>query len=461
MNERERNLREERTAHFTTMSAIMEKINAGTSTAEDGIAFDNAERGMKFTEAELKAMGVNPESVPGASAEDIAAADGRGLATRQTPSSDSELRSGDKYSDWLKEHHDFLSRNIQAKEDRIGSWPKEWDEESTAKYWRGMTTGDWHNAEAEHRAAMAEGTNATGGFLVPSPVFGGYVDLLRDAVVFMQGQSHTIPWNGPGKTMAVPVAVTDIQVQNLAEATGDLYPPATDVTVGQYLLTARPYASVESWSWELEEDSQIPIPEIVSRSFAQRMARAVQIDFIYGSGATFINGFSSAAGLVVQFEGGASPPALPTAAAGKAWTAVDAAITATRTLKANTDTIVTSPLCYSKYAQLQNTLFDAIRPTPTVQRYIDGEGGPNHDGAFYLTTAIKDNLTVGADVTDVSDMYFLWSDFFYWGIKHSMSVLPLRERLATQRLNGAVAWLRLDAFLAHAEAQVRLQVKTS
>jgi chloramphenicol 3-O-phosphotransferase len=111
--------------------------------------------------------------------------------------------------------------------------------------------------------------------------------------------------------------------------------------------------------------------------------------------------------------------------------------------------------------QLQNTLFDALRPTRTVQSYIDGVGGMNGNGKFYLTTAIKDNITVGADVTDVSDMYFLWSDFIYWGIKHSMSVLPLRERLATQRLNGAVAWLRLDAVLAHAEAQYKLQVKTS
>jgi hypothetical protein len=58
-------------------------------------------------------------------------------------------------------------------------------------------------------------------------------------------------------------------------------------------------------------------------------------------------------------------------------------------------------------------------------------------------------------------MFFLWSDMIYFGIKHDMSVLPLRERLATQRQAGAIAWLRLDAVLAHAEAQSLLQVKTS
>jgi hypothetical protein len=307
---------------------------------------------------------------------------------------------------------------------------------------------------------MAEGAVGTGGYLVPSPVAAEYVDLLRDNLVVMQGMAHTVPWNGPGSTMALPVTVTDVQVQNLAEGV-DMYPPASDITVNRYPMTARPYAAVESWSWELEEDSAVPVPDLVMRSFSQRMARAVQTDFFYGSGATFIQGLNTAAGLVTGFEGGASPPALPTAAAGKAWTAVDAGITATRTAKHDTDMIVTSPLCYSKYAQLQNTLFDALRPTPTVQSYIDGVGGRTVNGAFYQTTAIKDNITVGADAADVSEMYFLDSDMIWFGIKHQMSVLPLRERLATQRSNGAVCWLRLDALVAHAEAAYRLQVKTS
>jgi HK97 family phage major capsid protein len=379
--------------------------------------------------------------------------------TEARTSRDAILQPEHRYSAWLQANHGELARS-QTNDNRIGGWASSWDEESTSKYWRGMTTGNWHNAEAEQRAAMAEGAVGTGGYLVPSPVFGSYIDLLRDSLVIMQGQSHLIPWNGPGNTMAIPVTVTDPQVQNLSEG-ADMYPPASDITVNRYLMTARPYASIESWSWELEEDSAVGVSDLVMHGFANRLARAVQTDFFYGTGANFIQGLSTAAGLVTQFEGGASPPAVPAAAAGKAWTYVDAAITATRTAKANTDLIVTSPLCYSKYGQLQNTLFDAIRPTPTVQSYIDGHGGPNEDGRFALTTAIKDNITVGADVSNVSDMYFMWSDFIYFGIKHSMSVLPLRERLATQRSNGAIAWLRLDALYAHAESAIKLQVKTS
>jgi HK97 family phage major capsid protein len=440
--------------------AKISRLNEIADVVESGKPLTTAHRDeFAAIEAELRADRAEREQwhpKPGAYADATP-----GTRTNPLPSGpDIVLNPEHRYSEWLHENREYLSRSDRPAENRIGAWPESWDEESSGKYWKGMTTGDWRNAEPEHRAAMAEGANATGGFLVPAPVYGQYVDLLRDALVVMQGMSHTVPWNQPGATMVVPVTVTDVQVQNLAEGV-DLYPPASDLTVGKFTLTARPYASVETWSWELQEDSQVSIPDFVSHSIAQRMARAVQSDFFYGSGASVINGVSTTAGLVTGFEGGASPPILPAGSAGHAWTYVDAAITAVRTAKNDTDMIVTSPLCFSKYGQLQNSLFDALRPTRTVQQYIDGVGGSSGNGAFYQTTAIKDNITVGADTTDVSEMYFLNSDMIWFGIKHGMSVLPLRERFATQRQNGAVAFLRLDAFLAHAEAAYRLQVKTS
>jgi HK97 family phage major capsid protein len=450
----------ERMAKLSRINEIADRVEkGGVMSAETRQEFDKLETELRADQAERDANGEGHPQWSGPRNGD----DGVGITTAtrsETPTNrDAILQPEHRYSDWLKENHRSLYSE-QTKENRIGSWPESWDKESSAKYWRGMCTGDWRNAEAEHRAAMAEGAVGTGGYLVPAPVASEYVDLLRDLLVVVAGNSHTVPWNGPGSTMVLPVAVTDVQVQNLTEGT-DMYPPGSDITVNKYTLTARPYAAMESWSWELEEDSQLSIPDIVSRSFVQRMARAVQTDFFYGSGATNINGVSTTAGLVRQFEGGATPPILPAGSAGHAWTYVDTAITATRTAKHDTDMIITSPLCFSKYSQLQNSLFDALRPTRTVQQYIDGVGGSTGKGAFYQTTAIKDNITVGADTTDVSEMYFLDSDMIYWGMKHTMSVLPLRERLATQRSNGAIAFLRIDALLAHAEAAVRLQVKTS
>jgi HK97 family phage major capsid protein len=225
--------------------------------------------------------------------------DYRGVKPGNTPTDrDTLLRSKHRYSEWLQ-------ANWKRDEVRQGAsaWPDSWDAESTFKYWRGMCTGSWTNAAAEQRAAMAEGATTTGGYLVPAPVAGSAIDLLRDALVFTKGMAHTVPWDMPGSTMAVPVAVTDVAVTNQAEGV-DLYPPASDITINRYMLTARPYMAFESWSWEIEEDSAVDVNNLVMNSFIQRIARSVQTDFLYGSGATTIQGVFGTTGLIKSVEGG-------------------------------------------------------------------------------------------------------------------------------------------------------------
>ena len=101
-----------------------------------------------------------------------------------------------------------------------------------SKYWRGMVFGDWKGADAEQRASMQEGVSADGGYLVPVPVAGQWVDLLRDNIVFLQGNAHTVPWDS-GSTLTLPVMVTDPVVQNPNEG-ADIYPPSSDATVNRY-----------------------------------------------------------------------------------------------------------------------------------------------------------------------------------------------------------------------------------
>jgi len=77
-------------------------------------------------------------------------------ASAETPTArDAVLQPEHRYSEWLRANHGELYEN-QTNETRVGSWPSQWDKDSTAKYWRGMTTGTWKNEEPEHRAAMAE-----------------------------------------------------------------------------------------------------------------------------------------------------------------------------------------------------------------------------------------------------------------------------------------------------------------
>jgi HK97 family phage major capsid protein len=224
-------------------------------------------------------------------------------------------------------------------------------------------------------------------------------------------------------------------------------------------MTARPYASLEVWSWELEEDSAVGVADMVANSMAQRMARAIQSDFFYGSGANVIQGVYGAAGLLKSAEGGTANAVAPSSSAGYDYW--DKAIQAVRTAKADVDMVVTSPVGYQTYGRLKNTQNDAIRPSPTVQAYLNGTGGPNGDGKCYVTTAIRDTSTAGTAANDCSDLFFLWSPFIYTAIKHQFSILPLRERFSTERQAGAIAWCRLDAFVAHTEAQALLQAKTS
>jgi HK97 family phage major capsid protein len=361
-----------------------------------------------------------------------------GKGGAETPTSrNAVLGREHRYSDWLAANW--------AREDvsEGRAWPSQWDHEATQKYYRGMMTGSWKNAEAEQRAAMNEGTSTQGGYLVPAPVAAEYVDVLRDQIVFMMGKSHTVPW-GMGSTLSLPVATADPAVQNLSEGV-ESYPPPSDATISRYQFVARPYFSVETFSWELAEDSAVDIADMVQLAMAKRMSVAIQSDFIYGAGANTIQGYTLASGLLTGVEGGSANGTAPGATTG--YNYVDIGIEACRSARVSPDMIVTSPRAYQSYGRLKNTLNDALTPSPTVQDFLTGRDGK----ACYLTTAVKDTQTVGTATADCSDLFVLDSSRIYWAIKHDYSVLSLSERFATQRQWGLIGWLRLDAVLTHAE----------
>lgn len=121
---------------------------------------------------------------------------------------------------------------------------------------------------------------------------------------------------------------------------------------------------------------------------AKRMAVNIQSDFIYGSGASAINGFTLASGLLTGVEGGAANGAAPSSANGYDY--VDKVIEAVRTAKVNPDLIATSPRAFQTYGRLKNTLNGAIRPSPTVASFLSGQDGKR----FATTNAVKDTQTV-------------------------------------------------------------------
>jgi HK97 family phage major capsid protein len=251
------------------------------------------------------------------------------------------------------------------------------------------------------------------------------------------------------------VFVTDAATQNPAE-TADVDPPPSDATVGRYQFIARPYALEEKMSWEVLEDSAIDLAAAVQTNMARRLAVSIQSDFIYGSGAQTIQGFTGAAGLLTVVEGGGANGLAPASSTG--YNYVAQAIQKCESAKTVPDLMVTSPLAAHTYGNLKNTLNDALTPQESVRQFLEGRNGKR----FRTTTAVKDDETVGTATADCSDLFVMNSDFVYWAIRHDFSVMPLRERFATQRLLGVLAWQRLDATLVHAEAACWLQgIKTS
>jgi len=247
--------------------------------------------------------------------------------------------------------------------------------------------------------------------------------------------------------MAVPIWVSDPQIQALGE-TVDMYPPGSDATVNRFLFTARPYQSVETFSWELLQDSVLNVAEVAQRAMALRLAVQIQNDFIYQTGnASKITGFTQAGGLLTSIQGGGANGVAPVN-----WDYVDLAIQSVRNANVEPNLIATTPQAYGKFGRLKNTLNDSMRPSPSVMDFLDGNDGK----MLGTTTAISDAVTVGT-TANCSDLFVMDSSRIYWGIRRDFGVLPLRERFATAKLAGLVGFMRLDGVLSHPEAAMWLK----
>lgn len=456
MSEAERAVRDSIAANYEVMRSVMTKFDGGESlSVEDRTTFDQADAELTKDKGDLDRLLKSKGSHS-----DIAALRGgtgttmmhgvedntSGLVLRDA-NTDYEnpnlvLRSTDSYAKWL---------NAQPEGKRTTADPGSFDKRA---FFKAIMTNQTEGV-AEIRAAMNEGTSADGGYLVPSPVAGEFVDMLRAKIFFMLGNSHMVPWVD-GKTLALPIATADPLVQNLAEGV-DSDPPSSDMTVSEYVFTARPYFVEEKASWELLEDSALDLVDVIQQQMTKRLAVNLQSDFIYSSTSNHIQGFTNAGGLLTLVEGGGpTNGAAPTSANG--YTYWDKSIAKVRSANNEPDMIVTSPLAQSTYGQLKNTLNDRLTPSYDVEAYLMGTQGKS----LYTTTSVSDVETAGTASGDCSDLFVLNSSMIYAAIRHGLSFMPLHERFATTRQLGIVAWLRADAVLVHPEAAVWLQgIKTS
>jgi len=295
------------------------------------------------------------------------------------------------------------------------------------KYLRGLATGDWQDAAAERRA-MAEGTNASGGFLVPSILSATLIDLARNSTQVLKAGATLIPMEN--RTLAVPKWLADPAAawhsENAAIA-------LVDPTIGSVLLTAHTLAANVVVSRELLEDAPT-VSERLSEAFAKQFALKLDMAALYGSGT------------VPEPLGVKNTPGValtPLGANGATPVSYDFVVDAAGRL-ADANETPTGVIYSGRTARSLSKLKDTLGQPIELPDYIASL-------PRYSTNQVGNGLTVGTS-TDTSDVFVAdWSQLLV-GVRTELQISVLAERYADYGQVGFVAWMRSDIAVARAKA---------
>ncbi len=295
------------------------------------------------------------------------------------------------------------------------------------KYLRGLATGDWKTAAAERRA-MAEGTNAAGGFLVPSVLSATLIDLARNSTQVLKAGATLIPMEN--RTLAVPKWLADPaaawHTENAAIA-------LVDPTIGSVMLTAHTLAANVVVSRELLEDAPT-VSDRLAETFAAQFALKLDMAALYGSGtAPEPLGVKNTPGVALT----------PFGVNGTTPTNVDFLVDAAGRLadaNENPTGIIYSGRTARSLAKLKDTTGQPIE-LPSYLASIP----------TYATQQVGNAFTVGTS-TDTSDVFVAdWAQLLV-GIRTELQISVLAERYADYGQVGFVAWMRSDIAVARAKA---------
>lgn len=160
------------------------------------------------------------------------------------------------------------------------------DKEALAKYYKGAITGDWRNADSEHkvytkyRKALGENLGTTGGFLVPTEVDQSLIELVR---------AKTVVRSMPGvRTYAMKSNVLEMpRMDSGATAAwgGENETIASSALgFGQVSMVLRKCVGKVVIPNELIEDADPAIVDIVNRDLTLEIAKRTDLGYLEGSG---------------------------------------------------------------------------------------------------------------------------------------------------------------------------------
>jgi HK97 family phage major capsid protein len=286
---------------------------------------------------------------------------------------------------------------VLGKEERMSDLivsPHEYERFSLGRFVRGLATGEWKGAAAEHRA-MAEGTLASGGYLVPAPVAAGIIDRARNASVMVRAGAITVPMDSQTLAMA-----------RIAQTSGDPTPAwhaeaatiaASDMVFEKVVLTAQTLAAICQLSVELAEDAT-NIDQVISDALAKVLALELDRACIRGTGTSpEPKGIRNQSGVTVDSttfttNGSVISASAPSGAVAWIWAAKQVA--ALWAANENPNAAIWAPRTAGELDQLVDTTGQPLRPLPSCAALLKLQ-----------TASIPINLVVGTS-NDCSEAYF-------------------------------------------------------
>jgi HK97 family phage major capsid protein len=272
------------------------------------------------------------------------------------------------------------------------------------------------------KRALSEGTDSAGGFTVPEPLAGEFIDKMRAQSVAIQAGARTVVMES--KTLDIARLATDPTFSFRAEnATISDNSP----TLEQLKFTAESALSLVLVSRELLEDS-VNINEVLVNAFSK--AAALEVDRVALTGSGTSN----------EPEGILNVTGINTVASGGTLASHDKTLDAIYELELDN-----VPLPYNMAAH--------PRTWRTIRKLKDGNQLPLIAPAVVsdMKNFASTQFSITENTNKSSSIVGHWPHLFI-GMRSELRVEVLKERYADKFQYGFLAAIRLDVQLAHPES---------
>jgi HK97 family phage major capsid protein len=328
------------------------------------------------------------------------------------------------------------SRSIVDWQRSKGLIHKDQEGMSLAKFLRGITLADWRGADGE-RKAMTEGVAGDGGYLVPAPLAGNVIDLVRNKARVMQAGASVVPMTS--STLKIARQTGDPTGVWHAEGASDITP--SQLSFDAVTLTAKTLTALVTFSRELLEDATAGggLEQQVNGSIAAQLALQLDSKSLYGDGTAHApTGVRNQSGITIQSLGanGATPAS---------YDFLLDAVFGLREVNFQPTAMIDAPRTERTLAGLKDSTQQPLRAPDALAQI-----------PRYSTNQVPVNLTQGT-ANNASDVFVAsWPEVMI-GMRTDLQLQVLRERYAESGVIGVLAWMRCDVQLARPDGIVVIE----